>query len=145
MTMTHQEAVEFLLEHYQFPGHRGHVDDATFVRNGGNPGCSDVVEISARISPDGHIDAILFDGQGCTISMAAADYVAEVAQGKTLAEIEAWTADELMEDLGREVVQTRPTCATSALSILKQAVHEYAMRQRAQADLPSVSAPTVAD
>lgn len=130
MTMTHQEAVEFLLEHYQYPTHRGRVDDPTFVRNGGNPGCSDVVEISAQISPDGHIADIAFEGQGCTISMAAADYVAEMAQGKTLAEIEAWSAESLMDELGREVVQTRPTCATTALSILKQAVHEEVMRRR---------------
>lgn len=135
MPMNRQEAVEFLLEHYQNPQHRGHVDDPTFIRSGGNPGCSDVVEMSAHITPDGHLDEVAFEGQGCTISMAAADYVAEIAAGKSVAEIEAMTADELIEELGREVVMTRPTCATSALSILKQAVHEYVMQQRQQAPL----------
>ncbi len=132
MPMSRQEAVEFLLEHYQNPQHRGQVDKPAFVRSGGNPGCSDVVEMSARITPDGHLSEVAFDGQGCTISMAAADYVAEIAVGKTLEELEAMTAEELMDDLGREVVMARPTCATTALSILKQAVHEYTMRQRAQ-------------
>lgn len=130
MPMSRQEAVEFLLEHYQNPQHRGHVDDATFVRSGGNPGCSDIVEISAHISDDGHIDDIAFEGQGCTISMAAADYVAEIAQGMSLEQIEALSAEDLMDELGREVVQTRPTCATAALSILKQAVHEQVMHCR---------------
>jgi len=128
--MSREETIEFLLEHYQNPQHRGHVQDASFSKSGGNPGCSDVVEISARISADGVIDDIAFEGQGCTISMAAADYVVEIAQGKTIAEIEAMTAEELIDDLGRDIVMTRPTCATSAFNILKQAVHDYAMQQR---------------
>lgn len=132
MPMSHQEAVEFLLDHYQNPQYRGLVDDATFVRTGGNPGCADVVEISAHVTEDGHLDEVAFGGQGCTISMAAADYVAEIAQGKSLEEIEALTAEQLMDDLGREIVMTRPACATSALSVLKQAVHEYRMQQAAQ-------------
>jgi nitrogen fixation NifU-like protein len=129
MPMSRQEAVEFLLEHYQNPQHRGHVHDATFVRSGGNPGCSDVVEISAHVSDDGTLTDVAFEGQGCTISMAAADYVAEIAEGMTLEELENFSAEQLMDELGREVVTTRPTCATSALSILKQAVHEYRMKQ----------------
>jgi nitrogen fixation protein NifU and related proteins len=130
MPMSREEAIEFLLEHYQNPQYRGHVDNATFTKSGGNPGCSDVVEISAHIADDGHIDEILFDGQGCTISMAAADYVAEIVQGKTLEEIEALTAEQLIDELGREVVMTRPVCATSALYVLKQAVHDHVMQQR---------------
>jgi len=133
MTMTREEAVEFLLEHYQNPQHKGVVDNPTFVKSGGNPGCSDIVEISAHI--DGNeISDIAFEGQGCTISMAAADYVVEIAKGKTLDEIEAMTAEQLIDDLGREVVMTRPVCATAAFHVLKQAVHEYVMHQRANAD-----------
>jgi len=132
MPMSRQETIEFLLDRYQNPQYRGQVEDATFVRTGGNPGCADVVEISAHVTADGHLDEVAFDGHGCTISMAAADYVTELAQGKSLEEIEAITADQLMDDLGREVVMTRPTCATSALSVLKQAVHEYRMQQAAQ-------------
>ena len=132
MPMSREEAVEFLLEHYQNPQHRGHVHEATFTRSGGNPGCSDVVEMSAHIAPDGTLTEVAFDGQGCTISMAAADYVAEIAAGMTVEEIEQYSAEQLMDDLGREIVMTRPTCATSALTILKQAVHEYHMQQRAQ-------------
>ncbi len=132
MPMSRQEAVEFLLDHYQNPQHRGHVENATIVRSGGNPGCSDVVEMSARITADGTLEEVAFEGQGCTISMAAADYVAEIAAGRTIEEVEAITADELMDELGREVVMTRPICATAALSVLKQAVHEHRMRQMQQ-------------
>jgi nitrogen fixation protein NifU and related proteins len=132
MSMSREEAIEFLLEHYNNPQYRGHVHDASFSKSGGNPGCSDIVEISARVADDGHIEDIAFEGQGCTISMAAADYVAEMAKGKSLAEIEAMTTEELIEELGREVVMTRPTCATTAFNVLKQAAHDYAMGRRAE-------------
>ena len=87
MSKSREEILEFLLSHYQNPQFKGHTPNATFTKSGGNPGCADVVEISARIGEDDRIDEILFDGQGCTISMAAADYLAEIAQGKTLEEI----------------------------------------------------------
>jgi nitrogen fixation NifU-like protein len=128
--MNRQEAIEFLVDHFQNPQHRGMLPNATLTRSGGNPGCSDMVQMSMRITPDGQLDEVAFDGHGCTISMAAADYVAEIAAGKTLVEIEQMSADELIEDLGREIVTTRPTCATLALSILKQATHEYVMQQK---------------
>ncbi|HLX40154.1 MAG TPA: iron-sulfur cluster assembly scaffold protein, partial [Ktedonobacteraceae bacterium] len=69
---------------------------------------------------------------GCTISRAAASYVTEITQGKTAEEIEQMSFADLMEQLGRELVMTRPTCATLALGTLKQAVHEYHMHEAAQ-------------
>src|SRR5579871_4937382 len=55
MSMSREEAIEFLLEHYNNPQFRGHIHDASFSKSGGNPGCSDIVEISARVADDGHI------------------------------------------------------------------------------------------
>ena len=39
---------------------------------------------------------------------------------------------DLIEQLGRELVMTRPTCATLALGTLKKGVHEYAMHKKAE-------------
>jgi nitrogen fixation protein NifU and related proteins len=48
--------------------------------------------------------------------------------------------EDLVEQLGRELVMTRPTCATLALGTLKKGVHEYRMHQRAEeAHYPAVS------
>jgi nitrogen fixation NifU-like protein len=57
--------------------------------------------------------------------------VTEITEGKTAAEIEALTFEDLMEQLGRELVMTRPTCATLALGTLKKGVHEHDMQHRA--------------
>ncbi len=131
MPMDRQEAIEFLVDHYQNPRNRGPLEDADVHLTGGNPGCSDRVEMYAKIGPDGRVEQVSFEGEGCTISMAAASYVTEMVQGMTLDEVEQLSPETLMDDLGREVVMTRPTCATVALGTLKKGIHELHMRQLA--------------
>jgi nitrogen fixation NifU-like protein len=132
MTMDRQEAIEFLVDHYQNPRNRGPLPDAEVHLTGGNPGCADTVEMYAKITPDGRLEQVSFEGSGCTISMAAASYVTELTAGMTLEEVEALSFETLMDDLGREVVMARPTCATVALGTLKKGVHEYHMKKRAE-------------
>lgn len=131
MPMDRQEAIEFLVDHYQNPRNRGPLADADVHLTGGNPGCSDRVEMYAKVGPDGRVEQVSFEGEGCTISMAAASYVTELVQGMTLDEVERLSPETLMDDLGREVVMTRPTCATVALGTLKKGLHELHMRQLA--------------
>ncbi len=133
MTMDRQEAIEFLVDYYQNPRNRGPLPDADIHVTGGNPGCSDRVEMYAKVGPDGRVDEVTFEGEGCTISMAAASYVTELTKGMTLDEIESLSYETLIDDLGREVVMTRPTCATVALGTLKQGAHELNMRRKALA------------
>jgi nitrogen fixation protein NifU and related proteins len=133
MPMDRQEAIEFLLDHYQHPHNRGPLDDADIHQTGGNPGCADRVEMYAKVGPDGRVEEVTFEGEGCTISMAAASYVTELAQGKTLEELEDLSFETLIDDLGREVVMARPTCATVALGTLKKGAHELRMKRLAEA------------
>ncbi len=130
--MNRQEAIEFLLDHYENPRNKGEVEQPDVNLSGGNPGCSDVITMQARFDKDGKVEAISWDGTGCTISRAAASYVTEIVQGKTAEEIEAISFEDLMEELGREVVMTRPTCATLALGTLKKGVHEFHMHKKAE-------------
>ncbi|GCF09587.1 iron-sulfur cluster assembly scaffold protein [Dictyobacter arantiisoli] len=129
--MNRQEAIDFLLDHYENPRNQGEIEHPDVNLNGGNPGCADVISMQARFGEDGKLAEIAWDGEGCTISRAAASYVTEMVQGLSPAEIENITFEDLMNQLGREVVMTRPTCATLALGTLKKGVHEYDMRQRA--------------
>jgi nitrogen fixation protein NifU and related proteins len=85
-----------------------------------------------RFDKDGKAEAVNWEGEGCTISRAAASYVTEMVQGMTPEEIEHLSFEDLMDQLGRELVMTRPTCATLALGTLKKGVHEYHMHQLAQ-------------
>jgi len=129
--MDRQEAIDFLLDHYENPRNRGELDHPDVSLSGGNPGCADVITMNARFGKDGKLEAISWDGEGCTISRAAASYVTEIVQGMTPEEIEAMSFEDLINELGRELVMTRPTCATLALGTLKKGVHEYHMHIRA--------------
>jgi nitrogen fixation NifU-like protein len=47
-------------------------------------------------------------------------------------EIEGLSFEDLIEQLGRELVMTRPTCATLALGTLKKGVHEFYIRRQVE-------------
>src|SRR6266536_2997130 len=130
--MDRQEAIEFLMDHYENPRNSGPLEPADVSLTGGNPGCADIITMHARFGKDGKLEAVNWEGEGCTISRAAASYVAEITQGMTAEEVEAMTCEHLVEQLGRELVMTRPTCATLALGTLKKGVHEFNMHQRAE-------------
>ncbi|GAC1449956.1 MAG: SUF system NifU family Fe-S cluster assembly protein [Ktedonobacterales bacterium] len=131
MSTDRQEIIEFLVDHYEHPRNRGALPDADIHLMGGNPGCADKVEMYARVDPEGHLEDVSFEGEGCTISMAAASFVTEMVKGMTLEEVDNLSFETLMDELGREVVMARPTCATVALGTLKQGVHELRMKRLA--------------
>lgn len=130
--MDRQEAIDFLLDHYEHPRNTGPLAHADVSLSGGNPGCADVITMHARFKDDGTMDAVTWEGEGCTISRAAASYVTELVQGMTAEEIEHMSFEDLIDQLGRELVMTRPTCATLALGTLKKGVHEFHLRQMAK-------------
>jgi nitrogen fixation NifU-like protein len=128
-----QATIDFILDHYENPRHYGAIEDATVVQKGSNPGCGDVVTFYLRVLPsdedlrpaaDGEerIAGISFEGDGCTISLAASSMVTEMFAGKTLAEVEAASPDEILDLLGREIAGTRLKCAILGLNTAKEAV-----------------------
>lgn len=126
--MDRQEQIEILLDHYEHPRHRHPLDNPDVTMPGGNPGCGDVITIYLGVGDDEKsIRDVSFEGEGCTISQAAASILME------LIEDEQWTLDDVAESdyntmielLGKEAVQMRPRCATLALGTLKAAVKKY--------------------
>ena len=128
--MDRQTAIEYLLDLYENPTHRGPLPAADISVNGGNPGCGDVVTMHLKITPDSTVEQVMFEGEGCTISQAAAELVSHLMEGKSLQEIEELEHDLIIDELGREVVMSRPRCATLALGTIKQAVYDYKRGQR---------------
>lgn len=123
--MERQQHIDRVLEHYEKPRHRGPIPDADVVLEGSNPSCGDVITIYLKIDGDERVELAQFEGQGCTISQAAASILLEGVQGKTLAEIEAIDYNDLIERLGREIVMTRVRCASLSLTTLKSAIQKY--------------------
>ena len=132
--MDRQEAIDNLLDHYEHPRNQGAIEGADVVMPGGNPGCGDIVTIYLKVDGSGEaVERVTFEGQGCTISQAAASILTELVDHKPLAEVDAMDFNDMIDLLGREVVSSRPRCATLALGTLKAAVHKYrADRRRAE-------------
>lgn len=124
--MDRQEAIEFLLDHYQNPRNHGPLDPVDVTMPGGNPGCGDIVTIYLKVNAAGdQIEHVTFEGSGCTISQAAASILTEMVEGQPLAVIDDMDFNDMIDQLGREVVNTRPRCATLALGTLKAAITQY--------------------
>jgi nitrogen fixation NifU-like protein len=135
-----QEAIEFLLDHYQNPRNQGPLDPVDVIMPGGNPGCGDIVTIYLKVNAAGdQIEHVTFEGTGCTISQAAASILTEMVEGRPLTEIDDMDFNDMIDQLGREVVSTRPRCATLALGTLKAAITQY-RNNKIRADLDA-SAP----
>lgn len=134
---TRQESIDFILDHFENPRRRGRLESADLVLEGGNPGCGDVVTLYLKLDPETRIVDIAFEGEGCTISQAAASLLTEHALGRTLREIVEMSPEVLIDELGREVVSTRLKCATLALNTLKNAEKQYRNgHARAEAQAP---------
>jgi nitrogen fixation NifU-like protein len=119
-----QGYIENLLDYYQNPRNKGRIEDATVSISGGNPGCGDVVTMYVKIE-DGIAKEVSFEGQGCTISQAGASMVAEKYQGEPIETIEQASTDDMIDEMGREVVVSRIRCASVGIGTLKGAIQQY--------------------
>jgi len=128
-----QLQIQFLLDHYQRPRHRGALEDADVRMPGGNPGCGDVVTLHLKgAEVHDHIDGLSYEGEGCTISMAATSMLLEeVVDGNlTMDQVLEMDYNEMIEKLGRQIVASRPKCATLGLGTLKAAIRKYQKDRR---------------
>ena len=126
--MDRQLQIQILLDHFKNPRHHGALEDADVRMPGGNPGCGDVVTVYLKAAEDHeHIKGVAYEGEGCTISMAASSMLLEqvVDGGLTMDEVLAMDYNEMMDQLGRQIVASRPKCATLGLGTLKAAIRRY--------------------
>ena len=131
--MDRQMQIQILLDHYERPRHRGALEDADVAMPGGNPGCGDVVTVYLKGAGDhAHIEDVSYEGEGCTISMAASSMLLEqVHNGDlTMDQVLEMDYNEMIEQLGRQIVASRPKCATLGLGTLKAAIRKYQKDKR---------------
>lgn len=74
---------EVLLDHAQHPRNRGELADPTHQMELLNPTCGDAVIVQCRLV-EGKVEAVAFQGSGCSISIASASMMTEVLIGQTL-------------------------------------------------------------
>ena len=132
--LSRQDYIDNILDHYDNPRNKRVMDPADIEASGGNPGCGDIVVMYASVDDDGKVTDASFQGEGCTISQAAASMLTEEMVGKTLDEVKDMSFSDVIEEMGKDVVSTRTRCATLALTIMKNAAERH-QRDKWLADL----------
>lgn len=77
---------EIIMDHVRNPRGRGAIPDPDFRVGLNNPTCGDEITVEAHLDEEGRLEDVRFEGEGCTISMAAASMMTEAVRGKTLDE-----------------------------------------------------------
>ncbi len=132
--MDRQAYIEHILDHYENPRHKHRMDDASVQLGGGNPGCGDLITVYLKIGDDERIEAVSFEGEGCTISQAGGSIIAEMVEGMTLDEVKELGTATMKEEMGDDVVKSRVRCATLALGTVQAAIDHY-LRDRIRAGI----------
>ena len=115
-----------ILGHNKKPRNFRVIEHASHEADGHNPLCGDQLTLYAKVSEDGHLEDVSFQGSGCAISKASASLMTDHVKGKTLEEIDA--------DFERfhELVTSSPSEEPSTEGLDKLAVfagvREYPMR-----------------
>ena len=87
---------EIILDHYRSPKNRAPelADESVHVHHS-NPLCGDEMDLRIRVV-DGTLEAVVFDGEGCSISQASASAMTQAVSGRDLDD-----ALDLAEDFRR--------------------------------------------
>ena len=83
---------EIILNHNRRPRNGGVLDPCTRCAEGFNPLCGDQLTVYVR-TPEGKIDAVSCDCQGCAISTASGSIMTTMVTGKTVQEAEKLIAE----------------------------------------------------
>jgi nitrogen fixation NifU-like protein len=108
-------------ERWRRPRFRGTVADANAVAEDVNPLCGDRVRLTARVA-GGRLEQVRFTGDSCAICAAASDVLAELTEGRTVAEARAVDTADVLQALGTDVKPTRMRCVTLPLGVLRTAL-----------------------
>jgi len=114
---------EHVLDHYEDPYHRGHVERPTHHHEDDNPLCGDVINIELCIDDDETIREAWFDGDGCCISQAAASMLVEKVDGQSVDFVKQFSANDMLELFGAKLTPNRQKCCLLSWKVLQSAIY----------------------
>jgi nitrogen fixation NifU-like protein len=114
---------DYILEHYRRPHNFGVIEAPTASFEGSNPLCGDRITMQLGIE-NGVVERVGFTGRGCAISQASASLLTDEVKGKSVDEVAAFRADDLLDLLGIEISPARLKCAMLSHETLQKALAE---------------------
>ena len=133
---------EIILDHYRKPKNRApELEDEDVHVHHSNPLCGDEMDLRVRIV-DGNLDAVVFDGEGCSISQASASAMTLAVAERDLKDAldlaedfrlmmhgdEPRRADDLLDGVAFQGVARFPVrvkCALLGWMALRDAIETY--------------------
>jgi NifU-like protein involved in Fe-S cluster formation len=112
---------EVIRERWRRPRRRGELPEVTAVAEDVNPLCGDRVRMLLHVVDD-TVTAARFTGDSCAICTASADVVAELVEGRAVADAARLAPDDVLSVLQADIRPTRMRCATLPISVLQQAL-----------------------
>lgn len=97
---------QLILEEARRPAHTGRLDDYDAKQAETNASCGDKVTVYVKSAVDDsgerYIQALKWEGSGCSISMAAMSLLAKKLQGMTFTQLRDLSREDLEEWMGLE-------------------------------------------
>ena len=117
------EYSELVIVHFQNPRNVGIIEEADGVGKMVSPVCGDLMEIYIKVY-NNHIADIKFRTFGCGAAIASGSMASEMIKGKSLAEAEALTDEDVAQALGG-LPEKKMHCSNLAASTLHKAIEDY--------------------
>lgn len=116
---------EEILDHAKNPRNQGKLVEFDFEYKENNPVCGDTITVQLKLDEQKKIKEIAFEGNGCTVSQAAASMLFESVKERTVAEIEKLSSKDVLDLLGVETLTpSRMKCALLSLEALKKGIKD---------------------
>ncbi len=110
-----------IMDHYKKPRYRGTINNPTHISVENNSLCGDRIEFQLSIKRKKIIQAV-WQGEGCVLSLAAADVIAEHIQKIPLNQVSIINEEWLLGELGVKPSPSRLKCVLLPLIALKKAL-----------------------
>lgn len=108
-----------ILDYYRHPRCQKKLSEISFQAEAANPLCGDRIEIFLMVRDNKILEAS-WQGEGCVLSLAASDMLAEMLTGKDMGQAGNIDKDSLLKILGVKPSLSRLKCALLPLEALKK-------------------------
>ncbi|MDF2566085.1 MAG: nitrogen-fixing NifU-like [Massilibacillus sp.] len=117
-----------VMDHFSNPRNVGEIEAADGVGEVGNPQCGDIMRFYLKVE-DGIIQDAKFKTFGCGAAIATSSMVTEMVKGKTLAEAQKISNEEVAEALDG-LPPIKMHCSNLAADALHEAIKNYMQKNK---------------
>lgn len=123
---------EQTMKHFRNPQNMGEIKNPDGVGEVGNLKCGDIMKIFIKVEKKAskeYIADIKFQTLGCAAAIASSSMMTEIALGKTLAEAEKITRDDINDSLGKLPPQ-KYHCSILSAEAIHKAIADYKLKRK---------------